>query len=42
MLENVNEELIKEGEKLENSPRLILALIDLLFMEEDKEKVLPS
>lgn len=36
----VSEELCQEALKLENNPKMILALIDLLFM--DVEKGLPS
>jgi hypothetical protein len=44
MEENVNltEEDIREAERIENDPQKILALIDLIFMYEDRKKVIPS
>lgn len=38
----VTPELIREAEDLENDPKKMLALIDLLFMGVDSGKVLPS
>lgn len=33
---------IKEAERIENDPKKILALIDLIFMCEDNKKIIPS
>ena len=42
-LENyINDEDIREAERIENDPQKILALIDLMFMYEDKKKIIPS
>lgn len=38
----INDEQIQEADRLENNPRLMLALIDLLFMDYDSGKVVPS
>ena len=38
----VNEEDIREAERIENDPKKILALIDLIFMFEEQKKVIPS
>lgn len=38
----VNEEDIRESERIENDPKKILALIDLIFMFEEQKKVIPS
>lgn len=35
----ITEEDIKEAEKLENDPQKILALIDLIFMYDDRKKI---
>lgn len=35
----ITEEDIKDAEKLENDPKKILALIDLIFMYDDREKI---
>ena len=46
MRKNVNdilsEEDFKEAERIENDPMKILALIDLLFINEEKQSALPS
>lgn len=39
---NITEEMVMEASKLENNPRMILALIDLLFMDSEEDKGLPS
>lgn len=39
---NLTEEDIKEAERIENDPQKILALIDLMFLYEDRQKRLPS
>ena len=40
--ENVTDEHIQEARKLEDDPLKILALIDIIFMNEDKNKIIPS
>lgn len=40
--EKITDELIQEARRLEDDPQKILALIDILFMYEDKGKVIPS
>lgn len=41
--ESVNDPEIKaEVRRLENDPALILALVDLIFMEQDAGPVIPS
>lgn len=39
---NLTEEDIMEAERIENDPEKILALIDLIFLFEDRKKVIPS
>lgn len=39
---NLTEEDYGEAERIENDPKKILALIDLIFMYEDNKKVIPS
>lgn len=39
---NLSEADIKEAERIENDPKKILALIDLIFMCEDNKKIIPS
>lgn len=39
---NLTEEDYREAERIENDPKKILALIDLIFMYEDNKKVIPS
>lgn len=39
---NLTKEDIQEAEKLENDPRKMLALIDLMFLNEDRSKIIPS
>lgn len=39
---HLTEEDYKEAERIENDPKKILALIDLIFMYEDNKKVIPS
>lgn len=39
---NFTEDDIQEANRIENDPQKILALIDLIFMYEDKGKVIPS
>ena len=33
---------MKDAERIENDPKKILALIDLIFLYEDNRKVMPS
>lgn len=40
--EKVTDELIQEAKRLEDDPLKILALIDIIFMNEDKSKIIPS
>lgn len=40
--EKIREEDIQEARRIEDDPQKILALIDILFMNEDKDKMLPS
>ena len=40
--EKITEEHIHEARRLEDDPLKILALIDIIFMNEDKGKVIPS
>jgi hypothetical protein len=40
--EKITDELIQEARRLEDDPQKILALIDIIFMYEDKGKVIPS
>lgn len=46
MNENVNFNLtdddIQDAERIENDPKKILALIDLIFLFDDNKKVIPS
>ena len=44
MEENVNltEQDYRDAERIENDPKKILALIDLLFLYEDTKKIIPS
>lgn len=46
MNENVNLNLtdddIRDAERIENDPKKILALIDLIFLFDDNKKVIPS
>lgn len=39
---NLTEEDIRDAERIENDPQKILALIDLIFLFEDRKKVIPS
>ena len=39
---NLTEEDYRDAERIENDPKKILALIDLIFMYEDNKKVIPS
>lgn len=39
---NFTEEDYQEAERIENDPKKILALIDLIFMYEDRKKIIPS
>ena len=36
------DEDIRDAERIENDPKKILALIDLIFMFEEQKKVIPS
>lgn len=38
----VTDEDIRDAERIENDPKKILALIDLIFMFEEQKKVIPS
>lgn len=40
--ERITEEHIQEAKRLEDDPLKILALIDIIFMNEDKRNVMPS
>lgn len=40
--EKVTDEHIQEARRLEDDPLKILALIDIIFMNEDKSKIIPS
>lgn len=40
--DKVTDELIQEAKRLEDDPLKILALIDIIFMNEDKSKIIPS
>jgi len=40
--EKIKEDDIQEARKLEDDPLKILALIDIIFMNEDKNKIIPS
>lgn len=40
--ERITEEHIQEARRLEDDPQKILALIDIIFMNEDNRKVIPS
>lgn len=40
--EKITEEHIQEARRLEDDPQKILALIDIIFMNEDKSKIIPS
>ena len=39
---NLTEEDMRDAQRIENDPQKILALIDLIFLFEDKKKVIPS
>lgn len=39
---NLTEDDIRDAERIEDDPKKILALIDLIFMYEDNRKVIPS
>lgn len=36
---NLTQEHLREAERIENDPAKILALIDLIFMYDDREKI---
>ena len=38
----VTEEQIREVENFWDDPKRVLALIDLMFLEEDRKKIIPS
>lgn len=40
--EKITEEDIQQARKLEDDPQKILALIDIIFMNEDRSKIIPS
>ena len=40
--EKITDEHIQEARRLEDDPQKILALIGIIFMNEDKSKVIPS
>lgn len=40
--EKITDDHIQEAKRLEEDPMKILALIDIIFMNEDKRKVIPS
>lgn len=39
---NLSEEDLRDAERIEDDPKKILALIDLIFLFEDNKKVIPS
>lgn len=39
---SLSEEDLRDAQRIENDPQKILALIDLIFMFEDRKKVIPS
>ena len=39
IVNHITEDDIKYAEKLEDDPKKILALIDLIFMYDDREKI---
>lgn len=39
---NLTDEDYLEAERIENDPKKILALIDLIFLFDDNKKVIPS
>lgn len=39
---NLSEEDLRDAQRIENDPKKILALIDLIFLFEDNKKVIPS
>ena len=39
---NLTEQDYLDAERIENDPKKILALIDLIFMYEDRKKIIPS
>lgn len=39
---NLAEEDYRDAERIENDPEKIMALIDLIFLFEDRKKVIPS
>lgn len=40
--EKITAEHIQKAKRLEDDPLKILALIDIIFMNEDKSKIIPS
>lgn len=40
--EKITDKHIQEAKRLEDDPLKILALIDIIFMNEDKSKIIPS
>ena len=36
---NLSEEDLKDAQRIENDPKKILALIDLIFMYDDRKKI---
>ena len=38
----VTEEQIRETENFWDDPKRVLALIDLMFLDEDRKKIIPS
>jgi hypothetical protein len=40
--EKITDDHIQEAKRLEEDPMKILALIDIIFMNEDKGKIIPS
>jgi hypothetical protein len=42
IVNHITEEDIRDAERLENDPKKILALIDLIFLYQDNKKVIPS
>lgn len=40
--EKITDVEIQEARRLEDDPLKILALIDIIFMNEDKSKIIPS
>lgn len=40
--DRISEADIRDAERIENDPKKILALIDIIFMYQDRQKIIPS